>query len=230
MEFLGSLSDMPGFFDKFKVTLGRFAGVPQWFHGLKYLSFMQIIVCKQGARDLEILRDLPKLKCLILGLDFIPREAIVIGNEGFHELQRFSIDCPVPRLTFESEAMPKLTYLQLDFCASPTSPISVPSGISNLCSLKEVALWYNVRYANSSSVKMTVETVRKEVAMRRNSTQMISLFINGIEQDDAQAVDEETNNTTGAPSGPDAGAEGDVETVDQKTTTMVDTEITEAES
>jgi hypothetical protein len=128
MEFLGSLSDMPGFFDKFKVTLGRFAGVPQWFHGLKYLSFVQIIVCKQGARDLEILRDLPKLKCLILGLDFIPREAIVIGNEGFHELQRFSIDCPVPRLTFESEAMPKLTYLQLDFCASPTSPISVPSG------------------------------------------------------------------------------------------------------
>ncbi|XP_025791218.1 uncharacterized protein LOC112872334 [Panicum hallii] len=229
MEFLGSLSDPPVFFDKFKVTLGRFVGVPQWFSGLKYLSFVQIIVCKQGARDLEILRDLRKLKCLILGLDFIPREAIVIKNGGFHELQRFSIDCPVPWLTFESEAMPELTYLQLEFHACPTSPSSVPSGISNLSSLEEVALYYNVRYANSSSVKMTVEAVRKEVAKRRNRTQMISLFINdGIEQDDAQAVDKETESTTGAPSGPDAGAEG--EAVVEKTTAVVDTEITEAES
>jgi Leucine-rich repeat (LRR) protein len=228
MEFLGSLSDPPRYLEKFKVTLGRFVGVPQWFHGLRRLSFVQIIVCKQGARDLEILRDLPKLKCLILGLDFIPREAIVIGNEGFHELQRFSIDCPVPWLTFESRAMPKLTYLQLEFHACPTSPISVPSGIKNLSSLTEVALWYNVRYANSSSVKMTVEAVREEVANRRNMTQMISLFINGIEQDDAQEVDEETESTTGAPSGPDAGAEG--EAVVEKTTAVVDTEITEAES
>ncbi|PUZ45456.1 hypothetical protein GQ55_8G224900 [Panicum hallii var. hallii] len=225
MEFLGSLSDMPALFDKFKVTLGRFVGVPQWFSGLKYLSFVQIIVCKQGARDLEILRDLRKLKCLILGLDFIPRKAIVIKNGGFHELQRFSIDCPVPWLTFESEAMPELTYLQLEFHACPTSPISVPSGISNLSSLKEVALWYNVRYANRSSVKMIVEAVREEVA---NRTQKISLFINGIEQDDAQEVDKETESTTGAPSGPDAGAEG--EAVVEKTTAVVDTEITEAES
>jgi hypothetical protein len=225
MEFLGSLSDMPELL-KFKVTLGRFAGVPQWFHGLWYISFVQIIVCKQGARDLEILRDLPILKCLILGLDFIPIEAIVIKNGGFRELQRFSIDCPVPWLTFESRAMPKLTYLQLEFHACPTSPISVPSGIKNLSSLTEVALWYNVRYANSSSVKMTVEAVREEVANRRNMTQMISLFINGIEQDDAQEVDKETESTTGAPSGPDAGAEG--EAVVEKTTAVVDTEITEA--
>jgi hypothetical protein len=221
MEFLGSLSDPPWYLNKFKVTLGRFVGVPQWFCWLYLLSFVQIIVCKQGARDLEILRDLPKLKCLILGLDFIPIEAIVIKNGGFPELQRFSIDCPVPWLTFESEAMPKLTYLQLEFHASPTSPISVPSGISNLSSLTEVALYYNVRYANSSSVKMTVEAVREEVANRRNMTQMISLFINGIEQD-------ETESTTGAPSGPDAGAEG--EAVVEKTTAVVDTEITEAES
>ncbi|PUZ45484.1 hypothetical protein GQ55_8G227500 [Panicum hallii var. hallii] len=228
MEFLGSLSDPPWHLEKFKVTLGRFVGVPQWFRGLRFLSFVQIIVCKQGARDLEILGYLPKLKCLILGLDFIPIEAIVIGNQRFRELQRFSIDCPVPWLTFESEAMPELTYLQLEFHACPTSPISVPSGITNLSSLTEVALWYNVRYANSSSVKMTVEAVREEVANRRNMTQMISLFINGIEQDDAQEVDKETESTTGAPSGPDAGAEG--EAVVEKTTAVVDTEITEAES
>jgi len=230
MEFLGTLSHPPWGLDKFKVTLGRFAGVPQWFQKLVRLSFVQITVCKLGARDVEILRFLPKLKCLILGLDFIPREAIVIGNEGFHELQKFSIDCPVPWLTFESEAMPKLTYLQLEFRACPMDAICVPSGISNLNSLTEVALYYNVRYANSSSVKITVEEVRKEVAKCRNRTQKISLFINDTKQDDVQAVDKETENTTGAPSGPDAGAQGDVEAVDEKTTTVLDTEITEAES
>jgi len=186
-------------------------------------------IWRLGARDLEILRDIPKLKFLILGLDFIPKEAIVIGNEGFHELQKFSIDCPVPWLTFESEAMPKLTYLQLEFRACPTDLISVPSGISNLSSLTEVALYYNVRYANSSSVKMTVEAVTKEVAKRRNRTQMISFFINDTKQDGVQAIDEERTNTNGPPSGPGAGAEED-EAVDEKTTAVVDIEITEAES
>ena len=223
MEFLGSLSNPPRQLEKFKVTLGRFAGVPKWFHGLQYLSFVHITICKLGTRDLEILGGLSKLKCLVLGLDFIPKEAIVIGNEGFHELQKFSIDCPVPWLTFESEAMPKLTYLQLEFRACPMDAICVPSGISNLNSLTEVALYYNVRYANSSSVKMTIEAVAKEVVNRRNRTQMISLYINDTKQDDVQAVDEWIENTTRAPNGPDAGAKGDVEAV-------IDNEITEAEN
>jgi hypothetical protein len=229
MEFLGSLSDPPKWLEKFKVTLGRFAALPQWFHELDYLSFVQITVCKLGTPDLEILRGLPNLKCLVLGLDLIPKEAIVIGNEGFHELQKLSIDCPVPWLTFESEAMPKLTYLRLEFRACPMDPISVPSGIGNLISLKEVALYYNVRYANSSSVKMTVEAVTKEVAKRHNRAQMISFFINDTKQDGVQAFDEERKNTTGPPSGPGAGAEED-EAVDEKTTAVVDIEITEAES
>ncbi|CAL4979988.1 unnamed protein product [Urochloa decumbens] len=187
MEFLGSLSGGPIFLKKFKVKVGRFASIPRWFHGLAFLSFVQITVCKLEAHDLEILRDLPKLERLILGLDFIAREPIVIENEGFYELQRFSIDCPVPLLTFESGAMKKLTYLELKFFACPTRQISAPLlGISNLYSLEEVALRYNVRYANSSSVKMTVEAVRKEVANHHNA-QMISLFINGIEQYGVQA-------------------------------------------
>jgi len=58
----------------------------------------------------------------------------------------------------------------------------------------------------------------------------ISLFINDTKQDDVQAIDEETENTSGAPSGLDPGAEDDVEAVDETATTVVDTEITEAES
>ncbi|KAF8673265.1 hypothetical protein HU200_048819 [Digitaria exilis] len=217
MEFLGSLSSPPRWLEKFKATTGRFACVPQWFHGLECLSFVQITVCKLEAHDLEILRDLYSLKCLVLGLDFIPKEAIVIKNEGFRALQRFSIECPVPWLTFESRAMPMLKYLQLDFHACPTSPASVPMGISNLCSLAEVALWYNVRYANSSSIKSTVKAVRDEVAECHSATatQMLRLLVNGIEQDDIQAVDEETQGATGPPTGTSAGVEDAVQEADE---------------
>ncbi|TKW01632.1 hypothetical protein SEVIR_8G193400v4 [Setaria viridis] len=216
MEFLGSLSNMSAPLNTFNVTVGKFAGVPKWFDGHMYLSFVQITVCKLGDRDLEILRGLPWLKCLIMGLDFIPKEAIVIKNGGFSKLRRFSIDCQVPWLTFESGAMSNLTYLQLNLFACPTNPISVPLGISNLFSLAEVALWYNVRYTNRSSVKMTVEAVRKEVAKRRKTTQIIALFINGIEQD-VQVVDEETLNTTRVPSETNAGDEDAVQAVDEIT-------------
>ncbi|KAF8772313.1 hypothetical protein HU200_005905 [Digitaria exilis] len=219
MEFLGSLLSgrCPRNLEKFKVTVGRFAGVPQWFRGLVHLCFVQITICKLEAHDLEILRDLPKLECLVLGLDFIPKEAIVIQDEGFRELQTLSIECPVPWLTFELGAMRMLTYLQLDFHARPSSPVSVPVGINNLRCLAKVALWYNVRYINSSSVRRTVKAVREEVAKCRNATQMVSLLINGIEQDDVQVLDEETGSATEAPSGTGVGAKDDAQEVDEIT-------------
>ena len=59
-----------------------------------------------------------------------------------------------------------------------------------------------MRYANSSSVKMTVKVVRKEVAKlrRRRMSEMISLFINGIKQDGVQSDYKEAWDTTGASS------------------------------
>ncbi|KAF8772303.1 hypothetical protein HU200_005895 [Digitaria exilis] len=147
MEFLASLSGPPEKLEKFKVTVGRFAGVPQWFDGLEHLSFLQITVCKLEYHDLQMLKDIPQLECLILGLDFIPKEAIVINYGGLHALDRLSIDCQVPCLTFESGAMSKLTYLQLNFRAYPTYLIIVPLCISNLYRLTEVALCYNVSVA-----------------------------------------------------------------------------------
>jgi Leucine-rich repeat (LRR) protein len=185
LEFLGSLPNPPLQLKKFKVTAGRFTVIPQWIRGLGLLSFLQITVCKLGSDDLRILKDLPSLKFLILGLEFIPSADIEIENEGFKELTRFSVDCPVPWLTFSTEAMPKLTYLQLKFCSGPAGPGSVPSGISNLRSLTEVVLCYNEKWcANSSSVKMAVASVKKEVAKHRNT---IELIINDIRENVQQA-------------------------------------------
>ncbi|KAJ1276283.1 hypothetical protein BS78_05G203300 [Paspalum vaginatum] len=183
-EFLGSQMDAPPkYLEKLKVTAGRFANVPRWLEGL---AFVQITICKQGKGDLEILGGLPKLHRLILGLDFIPGGAVVIENTGFDELQKLSIDCPMPWLTFSQGAMPRLTCLQLKFCATPAKQHSVPSGIVNLRRITEVALCYNAQYINSPSVKTTVDAVRKQVDEHRNP---IDLFINSIEQDDVQVYE-----------------------------------------
>ena len=75
--------------------------------------------------------------------------------------------------------MPELTYLELKFCSGPTDPESVPSGIDNLRSLKEVVLCYNQKWcANSSSVRMTVASVKKEVG-KSHYQRRIKLVING---------------------------------------------------
>ncbi|RCV38972.1 hypothetical protein SETIT_8G185500v2 [Setaria italica] len=181
MEFLDLITDPPKKLEKLKVETGRFVSVPQWIDGLQQLAFLQITVCKLEPGNLEILWCLPKLKSLVLGLEFIPREQIAFECEGFHELMEFSVDCPVPWLTFRHGAMPKLTYLQLKFCSGPGRGYNVPSGICNLRMITEVVLCYNEKWcANSSSVKRTVEAVKKEVAKHHNP---INLVINGTRHD-----------------------------------------------
>ncbi|EEC83166.1 hypothetical protein OsI_28392 [Oryza sativa Indica Group] len=195
MEFLGSLIEPPNGLKKIKVIDGKFASVPRWIRGLKHLTFLQITVCKQVADDLKILAGLIELQHLVLGLEFIPEKAIVIEKEGFKELERFSLDCPVPWLTFEKEAMRKLTYLRLTLHAFPASDMSVPSGINNLKELTEVTLCYNVRYTNSPNIKMTTDAVSKEVAKHSNT---IDLFINGIRKDVIRSSDKKEESATGS--------------------------------
>ncbi|TVU00518.1 hypothetical protein EJB05_54044, partial [Eragrostis curvula] len=213
MEFLGSLSRWPKYLEKLKVTAGRFANVPKWIGECNKLSFVEITVCKQDCEYLKTLGGLPELQCLILGLDFIPTEAVLIESEKFPELEKFSVDCPMPWLTFQTGAMQKLTYLQLKFCAIPASQPGVPSDIVNLQSLTEVALCYNVRFASSPSVRATVEAVKEQVA---NHLNQIDLFINGIQDCDVQAADQETENLTEAQSGTGAETKDDVQAVDEK--------------
>ncbi|KQJ87887.2 hypothetical protein BRADI_4g14101v3 [Brachypodium distachyon] len=187
MDFLDYL---PYNLQKFKLTGGRFTRLPQWCHRLDRLTFIEITVCTLLPGDLGILANLPELECLVLGLHFIPEVEIVIDGEGFAKLDRLSFTCRVPWLNFSKGAMPSLTYLELKIAGSPPSRESVPSGISNLRLLSDVAIRYHPNYTNSPSVKMTVDAVRKGVAEHRMP---IHLFINGIEDQEeyVQAVEEE---------------------------------------
>uniref|UniRef100_A0A0D9XU00 NB-ARC domain-containing protein n=1 Tax=Leersia perrieri TaxID=77586 RepID=A0A0D9XU00_9ORYZ len=158
MEFLDSLNNPPKNLHKLKVTAGRFVNVPQWIKWLQHLAFLQIIVCKLEPDDVKILECLRGLKCLVLGLESVPKEEIVIESDGFSWLERFSLDCPVPWLTFKQGTMPRLMYLELKICSGPANQVNtVPSGLTNLPRIKEVVICYSRWCRNSSSVKMTVE-------------------------------------------------------------------------
>jgi hypothetical protein len=199
MEFLSSLSHPPELLEKFKVTAGGFLSFPKWIQRLNSLYFVQISVCILLTDGLNILRALPKLQLLILGLDFVPREAIVIETEGFSELRGFSVNCPAPWLTFGTGALPNLTHLQLEFCSGSAMQESVPRGIGNLQRLSEVALLYNQEWCgNSSSVIRTVDAVKRQVAKHHNP---INLIINKTKVDVVQEVDEETESATEIESG-----------------------------
>ncbi|TVU00525.1 hypothetical protein EJB05_54051, partial [Eragrostis curvula] len=104
--------------------------------------------------------------------------------------------------------MRKLTYLQLKFSAAPASLTGVPSGICNLAKLTEVVMCYSKHCANSTSVKRTVDAVKKQVARHHNQ---IDLFINNTEDYDVQADDEVTENAVGTQNGTDAGTKDDVQ-------------------
>uniref|UniRef100_A0A0E0RAQ3 Uncharacterized protein n=1 Tax=Oryza rufipogon TaxID=4529 RepID=A0A0E0RAQ3_ORYRU len=194
MEFLGSLTEPPENLEKFKVIAGKFSRVPQWIERLDRLTFLQITVCKQVADDVKILAGLIKLQRLVLGLEFIPENPIVIEKEGFKELERFSLDCPVPWLTFEEEAMPKLTYLRLNLHASPASEMSVPSGINNLKELTELA-----KRLPSIATLLTFSSngIRKDV-IRSSDKKEESATGSEVDaaEDGAQAADEATLRTT----------------------------------
>ncbi|CAL4979978.1 unnamed protein product [Urochloa decumbens] len=215
MEFLGYLPDPPQDLEKFKVTAGRFVTVPKWIRKLEFLSFAQITICRQSKDDLQILGHLLNLECLVLGLDFIPEEAIVIESAGFPEIQRFSVDCLVPWLTFTTGAMRKLTYLQLKLLPCPaSSQTSIPSGIGSLQNLTKVALCYDKRFTDSPNVKVTEDAVREAVAGHHNQ---VDLFINGVQYYDVQEADEETEGAIRTQSGIDAGNKDDVIATDADT-------------
>ncbi|KAG8090161.1 hypothetical protein GUJ93_ZPchr0011g27057 [Zizania palustris] len=216
MEFLGSLNHPLKLLEKLKVTGGRFVRVPQWIGRLEELTFLQITICRLvpdnvkilanlkklhitictlEQDDVKILANLQKLERLVLGLEFIPEKEIAIEYKCFKELERFCLDCPVPWLTFKQGAMPKLQLLQLKICSGPANQrTAVPSGLTNLGSITEIVICYSKWCSNSSSVKRTVEAVRKQVAMHRNG---VHLVINGI-QEYKEAVGSVTKNECGS--------------------------------
>uniref|UniRef100_A0A0E0J4D4 Uncharacterized protein n=1 Tax=Oryza nivara TaxID=4536 RepID=A0A0E0J4D4_ORYNI len=173
MEFLHSLVKPPRDLRSLVVN-GGFVSLPRWIASLKNLVLLQIKVCRLSPDDLKALSELPRLQRLTLGLDFLLEQEIVIN--GFPDLERFSVDCRVPWLAFQLGAMPKLAELELKFREGPKDQRRIPSGISDLLSLKQINIFCSSWCRYSSSVNVTCQAIASAL---REHVRPVKLFING---------------------------------------------------
>ncbi|CAO2145147.1 unnamed protein product [Urochloa humidicola] len=155
---------------------GRHMNVPMWVRrNLQIVCSLDIRLCKFVDGDLEFLKQMPNLQALQLRFEVLPPEPIAITGGGFLKLETFYVDCRLPRVTFHTEAMPKLKHLEFKFY-SGTARQHYSMGITHLPSLEKVIFRCSEYYtSNSPGIRAIIEVVRKEAAEHPNE---ITLYVN----------------------------------------------------
>ncbi|XP_044445295.1 disease resistance protein Pik-1-like, partial [Triticum aestivum] len=155
-----------------KLTVGKSLKVPIGFAGQSLLVMLDIRVCKLEEDDLKILQELPRLQSLIVRLEVLPTKMIRISCEGFAKLERFCVDCQMPRVIFEEGAMPKLEHLELKIYGGSTSEEHM--GIMHLLNLQMVTLRYSKWHATNKGVRETTDAMK---TLAREQKNKFTLFI-----------------------------------------------------
>ncbi|XP_040384467.1 disease resistance protein RGA5-like [Oryza brachyantha] len=131
----------PPFLQRFEWQLHDciFSQVPKWIGELSNLSILNIAVREFVNNHVDILRGLPALVSLSLNVHRESIEKVIFDRGGFSVLEYLEFCCTAPWLKFESNAMPSLRKLKLDFNA-PRENIhgTAPISIEFLSSLKEI--------------------------------------------------------------------------------------------
>ncbi|KAF2912506.1 hypothetical protein DAI22_10g016300 [Oryza sativa Japonica Group] len=159
---------------RFKIP-GKHISLPDWLNKetLSDISSLEINLWKLREDDLKILQEMPKLQVLALRVEVLPRTAIT--GAGFSRLESFCVDCRVPRLSFQNEAMPVLKHLQFKFYAFRATK-QEPMGIVHLSSLRSVDFRCASGYTTDApGIREIINQVRKEAKEHRNR---ITLCIN----------------------------------------------------
>ncbi|GJN25689.1 hypothetical protein PR202_gb13551 [Eleusine coracana subsp. coracana] len=161
--------------------------------------------------------SVPKWISELYHLSFVQLTVCKQGTEQLKILERFSVYCPRPWLSFSAGCMQRLTYLELKLCPCPVRETSVPSGIGNLQRIKEVSLCYTLLEERSPNIIMVVGAMRKAVTEHPNR---IDLFINGTTQGySAEAAEVKADSAAGTGTGTDAGNEDDIQIIDAELVT-----------
>ncbi|CAO1940445.1 unnamed protein product [Urochloa humidicola] len=157
---------------------GRHMNVPKWVQrNLHIVCSLDIRLCKFVKGDLDFLKQMPNLQALQLRFEVLPPEPIAITGGGFLKLETFYVDCRLPRVTFRTEAMPKLKHLEFKFY-SGTARQHYSMGITHLRSLEKVIFRCSEYYtSNSPGIRAMIEVVRKEAAEHPNE---ITLYVNDM--------------------------------------------------
>ncbi|XP_066383470.1 disease resistance protein Pikm1-TS-like isoform X2 [Miscanthus floridulus] len=140
--------------------------IPRWIkEHFNRIGTLDIRICKLEEQDLKILREMPYLWDLTLRFEAVPRKTIVISSGGFAKLQILTVDCRVPRITFQEGAMPSLENLTFEFQFYGGPPnTDPPMGIKHLVSLEEVSFRCNQYYRGDiPCISTTIDVVTKEL-------------------------------------------------------------------
>jgi len=167
----GLVSKLAGEMLSFQVSGGLVVGakqmhIPTWIkEHFNDIVLLDIRICKLEEQGLKILREMPHLRDLTLRFEVVPREPLVISNEGFAMLTSLTVDSRVPRLTFLEGAMSMLQELTFQFQFYSGPPNNDPVGINHLWSLLEINFtcnkdWYEG--GHSPCILPIIEVVKKE--------------------------------------------------------------------
>lgn len=130
-----------------------FVRLPKWISCFSVLSNLVIFIEEVGCRDVDVLKDLPALRCLQIFTTEYPKESLTISPNGFQCLEDFHFRPSMylkkkkgmMSLIFEAGAMPRLNRLWFRFVVHDTLSIygaDFDFGISLLSSLK--CLWVSI--------------------------------------------------------------------------------------
>ncbi|KAL6908042.1 hypothetical protein ACP4OV_002212 [Aristida adscensionis] len=100
-------------------SVRTFLRVPKWIKELDNLCILKIAIWELVPDGVDILRGLPFLTALSLYVQATPLDRIIFDKAGFSVLKYFKLRCSaIPRLKFETDAVPKLQKLKLGFKAT----------------------------------------------------------------------------------------------------------------
>lgn len=156
-----------------------FTRLPKWISYLSVLTNLVIFIEEVGGGDIDVLKDLPALRCLQIFTTEYPQESLTISPNGFQCLEDFHFRPSMYTkrkkgmlsLIFEAGAMPRLNRLWFRFVVHDTLSkygANFDFGISLLSSLK--CLWVSINCRGSMvwEVEATKATITNAAALLPN--------------------------------------------------------------
>jgi len=182
-----------------------FPRLPKWLSYLPVLTNLVIFIEEVGGGDVDVLKDLPALRCLQIFTTEYPQESLMIKPNGFQCLEDFHFRPSMylkkkkrmMSLIFEAGAMPRLNRLWFRFVAHDTVSTygtDFDFGISLLCSLKCLWVSINCQDAMLWEVEAVKATITKAAALLPNRPRHeIHIFgEEGMVEDEEQTEDSGT--------------------------------------
>nr|XP_051189976.1 disease resistance protein PIK5-NP-like [Lolium perenne] len=140
--------------------------IPPWIKDhFNDIVVLDIRICKLAEQGLKILREMPGLEELTLRFEVVPKDPVVISDEGFRMLTSLTVDSRMPRVTFQEGAMPNLLFLTfwIQFYVGPLN--KDPVGVNHLRELISIEFKCNRNWypgADSPCIRTMVDVMVKE--------------------------------------------------------------------